>query len=69
MSMSPMAWAILFFLKGKLKEAAELKNDQALLVHFLTDAVASEMKYHAKCYSDYTKPLYRKDTLWRPGLK
>ena len=47
-------------LAGKIKEAAEAKNDYAVLMNLLNDAVAAEVKYHKSCYLSYTRDAYRK---------
>ncbi|XP_067935007.1 uncharacterized protein [Watersipora subatra] len=50
---------------GKLKQAAELRADHSLLVHFLSaDTVAQEICYHRQCYYQYPglKSLYNSHT-------
>ena len=44
---------------GKLREAATRKEDQKILVHILDkDCIALEVKYHQKCYKNYTSFLF-----------
>ena len=44
---------------GKLREAATRKEDQRILVHILDkDCIALEVKYHQKCYKNYTSFLF-----------
>ena len=46
---------------GVLQKAAELRNDDSILVHIRgRDCVAIEARYHKKCYQTYTKFLSRK---------
>ena len=41
-----------------LQKAAELRNDESILVHIRgKDCVAIEARYHKKCYQKYTKSL------------
>ena len=45
---------------GKLKEAAEFKQDEDLLIEIRDrDCVALEVKYHRSCYICYTKSRYK----------
>ena len=47
---------------GKLREAAEWKNDEKLLVLIRgRDCVAVEVQYHQTCYQSYTKSQYNDD--------
>ena len=43
---------------GRIQQAAELKNDESVLVHIRgKDCVAIEVRYHRKCYYKYTKSV------------
>ena len=45
---------------GLLRRAAELKNDEKILVQIRDkDCVAIEVRYHKSCYQNYTKFLTR----------
>ena len=45
---------------GLLRRAAELKNDEKILVQIRDkDCVAIEVRYHKSCYRNYTKFLTR----------
>eukprot|EP00794_Sanderia_malayensis_P000765 gene765-55_t len=47
---------------GLLRDAAEQKNDEKILVEIRgRDCVAIEVRYHKICYTNYTKFLTRKD--------
>lgn len=50
----------LLSLIDKLMAAAQQKEDQRILVHFVTDAVAQEMSYHRRCYFQYVKDAYNR---------
>ena len=46
---------------GKLKEAAERRQDETILVHIRgKDCVAVEAQYHRKCYFEYVDFLLKK---------
>ncbi len=46
---------------GLLKDAAESRNDESILVHIRNkDCVAVEAKYHRKCYYRYVRGLLAK---------
>ena len=51
----------LFFVKPRLlSEAATAKNDEKILLQIQDkDCVAIEVRYHQKCYKNYTSFLYR----------
>ncbi|XP_076867112.1 uncharacterized protein LOC143518500 [Brachyhypopomus gauderio] len=43
---------------GKLQEAAEVKDDQSILIHIKDrDCVALQVQYHKSCYRQYTRFL------------
>ena len=43
---------------GLLQKAAEVKNDESIIVHIRgRDCVAIEARYHKRCYQKYTKFL------------
>lgn len=45
---------------GLLREAATAKNDEQILLQIRNkDCVAIEVRYHQKCYKNYTNFLYR----------
>ena len=47
---------------GKLREAAEMKNDENILIHIKDkDCVAIEVCYHKMCYKNYTRFLSKPD--------
>ena len=47
---------------GRLREAATKKKDDRILVKILEkDCVAIEVKYHMKCYKNYTNFLFRQE--------
>jgi hypothetical protein len=47
---------------GRLLTAAEVKNDESILVHIRgQDCVAIELRYHRKCYYKYTKNVSNMD--------
>lgn len=47
---------------GLLREAATKKKDNRVLIKILDrDCVAIEVRYHMKCYKNYTNFLYRQD--------
>ena len=47
---------------GLLREAAELKKDEQILIHIRgQDCVAIEVRYHKPCYMNYTSFLIRKE--------
>jgi hypothetical protein len=47
---------------GKLREAAEMKNDENILIHIKDkDYVAIEVCYHKMCYKKYTRFLSKPD--------
>lgn len=49
---------------GKLRRAAELKNDENILLQIRgQDCVAVEVRYHRTCYANYTNFLARPDKL------
>lgn len=48
----------IYFIKGRLQKAAELKEDTSVLLHIREkDCVALEVRYHRTCYQRWTEYL------------
>ena len=48
------------FIKGRLREAAVARKDEAMLLVLGQDCVAAEVAYHRSCHKTYTNVLYTK---------
>ena len=54
---------------GILQQAALMRNDESVLIHIQgRDCVATEARYHRRCYLSYTKCLTRKPKIVGPTL-